>query len=156
MSSFLDRIPSQPPAPLGAYHAVVLRGTAGCVSGQFPVCEGRMLHPGRLGDPLDLRAGREAARMAALNVLAQIDKAVHGGLGAIELARVDGYIACAPGFDALPAVLDAASETFVEFLGKRGSHARGLIPVAHLPGRAAIELLVLFHLSPNPHQPAST
>jgi enamine deaminase RidA (YjgF/YER057c/UK114 family) len=144
----LDRIPAQVPAPLGAYKAVVLRGAAGYVSGQFPIAGGRMLHPGRLGDTLDLRAGREAARAAALNVLGQIDKAVPGGLDAIELARVDGFIACTPGFDALPAVLDAASETFVEFLGNRGEHARGLIPIAHLPGGAAIELLVSFTLSP--------
>jgi enamine deaminase RidA (YjgF/YER057c/UK114 family) len=146
--STLDRIPTQVPAPLGAYQAVVLRGPVGYVSGQFPIDDGRVLHPGRLGDPLDLRAGREAARAAALNVLGQIDQAVPGGLEAIELARVDGYIACAPGFDTLPAVLDAASETFIEFLGHRGQHARGLIPIDHLPGGAAIELLVSFTLSP--------
>lgn len=144
----LDRIPAHVPAPLGAYKAVVWRGAAGWVSGQFPIADGRMLHRGRLGETLDLRAGREAARAAALNVLGQIDQAVPGGLEAIELARVDGYIACTPGFDALPAVLDAASETFVEFLGDRGRHARGLIPIAHLPGGAAIELLVSFTLFP--------
>ncbi len=146
--SNLDSIPTQVPAPLGAYQAVVVRGPAGFVSGQFPINDGKMVHPGRLGDALDLRAGREAARAAALNVLGQIDKAVPGGLDAIELARVDGYIACAPGFDALPAVLDAASETFMEFLGPRGRHARGLIPITHLPSGAAIELLVSFTLSP--------
>lgn len=146
--SKLDRVPTQVPAPLGAYKAVVVRGSAGWVSGQFPIVDGEMLHPGRLGDTLNLRTGREAARAAALNVLGQIHKAVPAGLEAIELARVDGCIACAPGFDALPAVLDAASETFIEFLGHRGEHVRGLIPIDHLPGGAAIELLVSFTLSP--------
>lgn len=147
--AILDRIPTQVPAPLGAYKAVVLRGAVGYVSGQFPIVDGRILHPGRLGDTLDLRAGREAARAAALNVLGQIGTAVPGGLDAIELARVDGFIACTSGVDALPAMLDAASETFIEFLGNRGQHARGLIPIAHLPGGAAIELLVSFTLIPS-------
>ena len=81
--SNLDCIPEQVPAPRGAYKAVVLRGSAGYVSGQIPIDHGGMLHPCRLGDTLDLRAAREAARAAALNVLGQINKAVPVGLDAI-------------------------------------------------------------------------
>lgn len=134
------------PEPLGAYKAVVIRNDMGYVSGQFPVHRGRVVHPGRLGDGLDLAQGRDAARTAALNVLGQIQKWVPGGLAAVEMARIDGYIACVPGFTQLPNVLDAASETFIEFMGERGAHARGLIPVAHLPNGMAIELLAVFHV----------
>jgi len=155
MKPFGTGIPLHPPTPLGAYKAVVIRGGIGYVSGQFPIRDGRVIQPGRLGDPLDVDAGREAARVAALNVLGQIRNAVPGGLEQVELARVEACIACVPGFADLPRVLDAASETFVEHLGERGHHARGLIPVGFLPGHAAIELLAVFHLpfTTNPNQP---
>jgi enamine deaminase RidA (YjgF/YER057c/UK114 family) len=139
-------IPANLPVPLGAYKAVIVRAGLGHVSGQFPIRDGQMVQPGRLGDTLGIDQGREAARTAALNVLGQIQKAVPGGIERVELARVDGYIACVPGFAGLPRVLDAASETFVEHLAERGQHARGLVPVDSLPGGAAIELLVTFHL----------
>jgi enamine deaminase RidA (YjgF/YER057c/UK114 family) len=139
-------IPTNLPVPLGAYKAVVVRGGVGYVSGQFPIRDGQVVQPGRLGDTLGIDAGREAARVAALNVLGQIRSAVPNGLERVELARVDGYIACVPEFVGLPRVLDAASETFVEHLGDRGKHARGLVPVDSLPGSAAIELLVVFHI----------
>lgn len=143
-------IPTRLPTPLGAYRAVIVRGGSGHVSGQFPIRDGQLVHPGVLGATLDLAAGREAARVAALNVLGQIQQAVPGGLDAIELTQVWGCIAAVPQFDALPQVLDAASETFVDILGERGQHARALVPVAFLPKSAAIELVVAFHLPPQP------
>jgi hypothetical protein len=109
-----------------------------------------LIHPGTLGGTLGLDEGREAARAAALNVLGQIERAVPGGIDAVELLHVDGYIACAPGFAGLPKVLDAASETFAEYLGTRGQHTRGLVPLPFLPGDAAVELLVTFRTPPSP------
>jgi enamine deaminase RidA (YjgF/YER057c/UK114 family) len=146
MNPIMKQIPTNLPTPLGAYSAVVVCGGTGHVSGQFPIRDGQVVHPGILGTTLDLAAGREAARVAAWNVLGQVDKAVAGGLDAIELVHVCGCIASVPGFQGLPQVLDAASETFVEVLGERGRHARGLIPVAFLPNNAAIELLVAFNV----------
>ena len=108
MKPFGTGIPVNPPTPLGAYKAVVIRGGIGYVSGQFPIRDGRVIQPGRLGDPLDVDAGREAARVAALNVLGQIRNDDPGGLEQVELARVESCIACVPGFADLPRVLDAA------------------------------------------------
>lgn len=90
--------------------------------------------------------GRQAARHAAANVLGQIRLALPAGLERASLARVEAYIACAPDFARLPAVADGASELFVEVLRERGTHVRVLVPVARLPGNAAIELAVTFHL----------
>jgi enamine deaminase RidA (YjgF/YER057c/UK114 family) len=146
MNSINIDIPTNLPVPLGAYKAVVVRAGIGYVSGQFPIRDGQVIKPGKLGDTLGIDAGREAAQIAALNVLGQIQRAVPGGIDQVELARVDGYIACVAGFVGLPAVLDGASETFVKYLGERGNHARGLVPVDSLPGNAAIELLVVFHI----------
>jgi enamine deaminase RidA (YjgF/YER057c/UK114 family) len=144
MPSVKHPLPSSVPAPLGHYQAVLIRAGAGSVSGQFPIREGELIHRGKLGQTLGIEEGREAARIAALNVLGQLERAVPGGLDAIELEHLNGCIACVPGFDGLPQVLDAASETFVEHLGERGHHTRGLLPVTFLPGDAAVELLVTF------------
>lgn len=145
-TALADPIPHDVPVPLGAYVAVALRGPVGHVSGQFPLRDGEVVLPGKLGAPLSVAQGKQAARIAALNVLGQIRKAMDGDLSRVELCRVDGFIACAPGFLELPAVLDGASETFVEFLGERGTHARGVFPVSHLPRDMAIELMVSFHV----------
>ena len=145
-TSVVDPIPHDVPVPLGAYVAVALRGHTGYVSGQFPWRDGEAVLPGKLGGPLSVAQGRQAARIAALNVLGQIRKSMDGDLSRVELCRVDGFIACAPDFFELPAVLDGASETFVEFLGERGRHARGVFAVSHLPRDMAIELMVIFHV----------
>lgn len=140
------QIPDNVPRPLGAYAALVVRGQVGYVSGQFPFVDGRLSWPGRLGLELDEQQGRQAARQAAANVLGQLRSGAPGGLDRVSLARVDAYIACAPGYGRLPAIADGASELFLEVLGERGTHARVLVPVGWLPGDAAIELAVTFHL----------
>ena len=139
-------IPTVVPRPLGAYAAVVVRGETGFVSGQFPISQGQLSWRGRIGAELNESEGRQAAQMAAGNVLGQIRQALPQDWERVSLARVEGYMASVPGCTFLPSVLDAASELFVEVLGPRGQHARVLVPVSHLPGDAAIELAVTFHI----------
>jgi enamine deaminase RidA (YjgF/YER057c/UK114 family) len=75
-----------------------------------------------------------------LQCLAALDQAL-GGLDRIErLIKVTGYVACTAGFTALPAVIDAASECFVEMLGAAGAHARSSIGVHQLPRGAPVEV----------------
>ncbi|MDP3762388.1 MAG: RidA family protein [Ramlibacter sp.] len=139
-------IPSTLPQPLGAYAAVILRGETGFVSGQFPILQGKMMWTGRLGLELNEDEGRQAARLAASNVLGQIRQALPEHWDRVSLARLDGYIASAPGYPRLPGVLDAASELFLKVLQERGRHSRVLVPVSYLPGDAAVELAVTFHV----------
>lgn len=139
-------IPYDVPQPLGAYAAVVLRGEAGFVSGQFPIQQGKLVWTGRLGLELNEHQGREAARLAAKNVLGQIRRELPDMWDRVSLVRLEGYIACTPGYSRLPAVLDAASQLFLDVLQERGRHARVLVPVAHLPGDAALELAVAFQV----------
>ncbi|MBX3607226.1 MAG: RidA family protein [Piscinibacter sp.] len=141
-------VPRDVPEPLGAYVAVRIVDKQGTVSGQFPLQAGRMRHPGVVGAGVDLDAAREAATVAALNVLGQIRRRL-GSLDGVQLMHVDGLVAAVPGFGELPRVLDAASETFVAILGERGRHSRALVPVGSLPGNACLELVVSFvHAGP--------
>jgi enamine deaminase RidA (YjgF/YER057c/UK114 family) len=135
-----------PPDPVGAYCAVMIRGGLGFVSGQFPFEGGRMLYSGR-ADRLDPATARAAARLAALNVCAQIERALGGWTGFAGLCRVDGMVAAGPGFTGHAAILDAASEAFVGLLGPEfGAHARSASAAPALPGNAPVELVVSFAL----------
>lgn len=132
------------PAPIGAYERGVFHNGVGCLSGQFPLVDGRIVHPGRLGLELNFEQGQEAAKAAALNVLAQLE-AVLGEWDRLKgLLRVDAVLACSNDFNALPQVVDSASQTFLHYLGDRGRHARSLLPTRRLPLNASIELIVTF------------
>jgi enamine deaminase RidA (YjgF/YER057c/UK114 family) len=133
-----------PPAPVGAYQAVVIRGGLGFVSGQFPLIDGEMRWTASHGET-NVDTARAAARVAALNVIAQIRQALGSWDRFAGLFRVDGIIAAQMGFSCHATILDAASETFVEFFGpERGAHARSAISCPGLPRDAAIELVVTF------------
>lgn len=133
-----------PPDPVGAYRAVVIRGGLGFVSGQFPLSAGMMVEAAEDETP-DMGTLKHAAGLAARNVVAQILKALGSWDRFAGLCRVDGIVAVPGRFTKHAAVLDAASEAFVSLLGPvRGAHARSATSAPSLPGNAAIELVVTF------------
>jgi enamine deaminase RidA (YjgF/YER057c/UK114 family) len=108
------------PKPVGNYSAVVRSGNLLFLSGQFPIEDGAPRYSGRVGAELSEADGYAAARLTALNVLAQI-RAVLGSLDRLEqLVRVEGHVASAPDWNNAPKVLDGASDLFVTVLGERG------------------------------------
>jgi enamine deaminase RidA (YjgF/YER057c/UK114 family) len=132
-----------PPAPGGGYVATTVFHNLLFISGQFPIEQGQLRYTGRVGAELTEEEGRLAARLAALNVLAQIRHAL-GGFDRLEsLLRVEGHVASAPGWNQAPRVLDAASELFVAVLGERGRHARAAFTPAQLPLDLAVELVTV-------------
>jgi enamine deaminase RidA (YjgF/YER057c/UK114 family) len=97
---------------------------------------------GRLGAELTIEQGYEAARLCALNALAQL-KAATGDLERIRrLVRVEGFVHCAPGVRGHPQVLNGASDLFNVVLLDRGAHARLAVGISDMPLDAAIQILV--------------
>lgn len=136
-----------PPKAVGAYAPVVIRRGIGFVSGQFPLRDGRLVHRGRIGAELTMEEGQDACRIAALNVLAQIASATNDFADLDGLLRLDGYVASADSFLDQPKVLDAASQLFIEALGRdQGEHARTAFAMTRLPLDAPTELTVTFAL----------
>ena len=133
-----------PPTPIGKYKRAIERGGLCYLSGQLPIVDGMMLHPGRLGADLTVEEGRLAARQATLNALAQIARLTTQFLNFSGLVRLDGLIAAAPEFRDHAAVLDASSELLIDVLGDKGQHARSVAGVASLPNAASIELVITF------------
>lgn len=132
----------QPPAPVGFYVPVLRTGNLVVTSGQLPLKEGKVVFAGRVGGDLDLEAGQAAARLCALNALAQI-KACLGSLEKVtRIVRLEGFVLSAPGFQSQPQVLNGASELMVQLFGEVGKHTRIAIGVSELPLNSALQLAV--------------
>jgi len=136
-----------PPKPGGAYEPVRVLGGVAYVAAQFPVADGALAFRGRLGRELTTEDGYRAAEVCALNVLAQVHRAV-GFERILGLNRIEGYLQTVEGWDDFPQVLDGASHLFAHALGDAGRHARGLYGVERLPMDAPIELMATFTLRP--------
>jgi enamine deaminase RidA (YjgF/YER057c/UK114 family) len=108
------------------------------VSGQVPRRDGELL-TGRVPDQVGIEQAQEAARVCALNILAQIEAAA--GLDRVEqIAQLTGYVESADGFGEQPEVINAASDLIVEVLGERGRHTRAAIGLNALPRSVTVEI----------------
>jgi enamine deaminase RidA (YjgF/YER057c/UK114 family) len=136
-------------APVANYTPYALSGSHLFISGQLPLSAGTLAdrHRGKLGGEISEAAGREAARIAAINILAQAQAAL-GNLDRVRrVLRLGAYIASAPGFFELPAVMNAASDLMVDVLGDCGRHTRTTVGVAELPLGTCIEIEALLEVA---------
>lgn len=108
------------------------------IAGQVPIRDGQFL-TGRVPDQVSLGQAQEAARVCALNILAQIESAA--GLDQVEqVAQVTGYVRCTDMFGEQPQVVNAASDLIVEVLGDRGRHTRAAVGTNSLPRGVTVEI----------------
>ncbi len=138
-----------PAAPVANYVPVVRTGNLVILSGQLPFGpDGKLtpVHTGKLGNEVTLETGQEAARLCAVNVLAQLRSVIDGWDDVVRCVRLGGFINAVPSFAALAPVMNGASDLIVAVLGERGRHARTTIGVAELPLDAAVEVEALFEV----------
>lgn len=136
-----------PAAPAGSYVPVRRGGNLLIVSGQLPMEAGRVRYVGKLGAGVSLEDGQAAARLCAINILAQVKAACDGRLDRIAgCLRLGGFVACTPGFTDQPKVINGASDLMVAVLGDTGRHARAAVGVPSLPLDAAVEVEAMFEL----------
>ncbi len=115
------------------------------VSGQIPKWRGEMRYIGKVGREFSLADGQAAARLSALNMLAQVKAALEGDLDRVErLVKLNGFVNAVPTFTDIPHVVNGASELFLEVFGEAGRHARTAVGVAVMPFDVAIEVEGLF------------
>lgn len=136
-----------PHPPHDPLEAVVIHAGIARTSGQLPRIDGKLTCVGTLGSDVSVEEGAEAARVCALNALAVL-RASLGTLDRIDrVLTVTGFVACVPGFDQQPAVIDGASRVLFEIFGDAGRHTRSAIGVAALPRGGAVEIEVTVALS---------
>jgi enamine deaminase RidA (YjgF/YER057c/UK114 family) len=136
-----------PPAAIASYVPVRISGKLAFASGQVPLVEGELLHPGKVGDGVSVEQGAEAARRCALQALSALREAV-GTLDRVAgIVRVSVFVASAPGFSEQPKVANGASDLLVEVFGDAGRHARAAVGVAELPLGASVEVALVAELA---------
>lgn len=138
-----------PAAPLANYTPFVRTGSLVVISGQLCLgADGRLdsRHIGRVGDNVSAEDATEAARLCAINVLAQL-RACIGDLDLVtRCVRLGGFINATPAFSAHAGIMNGASDVMVEALGDAGRHARSTVGVASLPLSAVVEVEGMFEV----------
>ena len=135
-----------PPAPVASYVPFVQTGNQVLISGQISIAADGGIK-GKLGD-LTLEDGQAAARLCALNLLAQLKSACGGDLDrVVRVVKLGGFVNVKPDFAAIPAVINGCSDVMVEVFGEKGKHARSAVGVANLPLDFAVEVDGIFEIA---------
>lgn len=147
LSELGEELP-QPPSALAAYVPVVVSGSFAFVSGQVPMVDGALMHPGPLGGTVTVVEGAAAARRAALQALAALRRQL-GSFGPLRrIVKMTVFVAATPEFIEHPQVANGASELLIEVLGDAGRHARAAIGMSSLPLGACVEVEVIAEIEP--------
>lgn len=135
-----------PPAPVASYVPYVVSGNLVYVSGQVSVdAQGGI--KGKLGDAIEVEQGQAAARLCALNLLAQVEAACGGDLDRVKrVVKLSGFVNVTPDFDPIPQVMNGCSDVMVAVFGDLGRHARSAVGQANLPLNFAVEVDGIFEI----------
>ena len=134
------------PKPVAAYIPAKKVGNLVFTAGQLPVVDGKLVLTGNVGSDVTAEVATKMAEICALNALAAIS--LVADIDKIEkIVRVGGFVNGAPGFVAIPAVINGASELLIKLFGEvNGKHARTAVGVAELPLNAPVEIEMVVQL----------
>ncbi len=134
-------------APGANYVPCVKTGSLLFVTGQLSQWNGERRYIGKLGREFDVEEGQCAAKLCALNVIAQLRAALDGDLDrVVRCVRIGGFVNSMPDFGGQSQVVNSASDIFVDVFGDLGRHTRVAVGVAALPYDVAVEVEGLFEI----------
>ena len=134
-----------PMAPVANYVPFVISGSQLFVSGQVSAGpDGRV--QGRLGENMTIEQGQAAARLCAINLIAQC-KAALGDLSRLKrVVKLGGFVNAHPDFQDIPQVINGCSDVMVDVFGEAGRHARFAVASPVLPLGVAVEVDGIFEI----------
>jgi len=132
--------------PVAAYVPAIRTGNLIFTAGQLPLVDGQMVATGKVGQEVDVEQAKKLAEVCALNCLAAVETVVPIER-ILRIVRVVGYVNGIAGFTNQPAVINGASELFLNLWGDSGKHARSAIGVYDLPLDSPIELELVVQIS---------
>ncbi|WP_170372864.1 RidA family protein [Ruegeria arenilitoris] len=133
------------PAPAANYVPFVRVGNIVYVSGQ--ISKDDALITGKLGADMDVTAGAAAARVCAINLLAQVKAACGGDIDKlVRVIKLTGFVNSTADFTDQPQVINGASDFLVQALGDAGRHSRSAVSAASLPLGVAVEIEGIFEI----------
>lgn len=117
------------------------------IAGQVPSVDGKDQYVGKLGQDVSVEQGQRAARLCAINILAQLRTALGGSLNdVVGCLRLGGFVNAMPEFGDHPKVINGASDLMVEVFGDAGRHARAAVGCYSLPRNVAVEVDAIFEV----------
>ncbi|MBV8800434.1 MAG: RidA family protein [Alphaproteobacteria bacterium] len=138
----------EPPAPVASYVPYVVSGNLVFISGQVTMGESGLQYVGTVGKELSLEEGNAAARLCAINLLAQLRAAAAGDLDRMRrCVRLGVFVNAVPGYAQHPEVANGASDLIVEVFGDAGRHSRAAVGAGSLPRNVAVEVDGVFELA---------
>ncbi len=140
----------EPSAPVANYVPYVLSGNLVFISGQISKIGDEAIG-GRLGEDLTVENGQKAARLSALNLIAQMKHACGGDLSRVKrIVKLGGFVqATADATQAdIPKVINGCSDLMVAVFGDAGRHARFAVSAPSLPLDVAVEIDAIVEIAP--------
>ena len=133
--------------PVANYVPAVQSGHMLYISGQLPLWNGQRRHIGKLGADTSVEDGQAAARLCALNIVAQAKSALGNLDRVVRVVKLVAFVNSTPEFTDQPAVVNGASDLMAEVFGDKGRHARSAVGVAALPLGASVEVEAILEVS---------
>ncbi|MET0273431.1 MAG: RidA family protein [Phenylobacterium sp.] len=153
MSQIEDRLAAlgitlpRPNPPVANYVPFVRVGDLLHISGQVSVDASGGIK-GVVGEDVDAETAKQAARLCAVNLIAQMKAACEGDLSRVaRVVKLGGFVQAGPAFFEIPQVINGASDLMVEAFGDAGRHARSAVGVYRLPMNFAVEVDAVVALS---------
>ena len=137
----------KPPSPVGSYVASKISGNFIYISGQVPFKSDGKLITGKVGKELNLEEAQNAAKLCALNLLAQLKKACGGNLDKVKgCVKITGYVNSIDNFTEQPKVINGASDLISKVFEEIGKHTRAAVSVNSLPLGVPVEVDAIFEI----------
>ena len=137
------------PKNLGNYKPFVISGNLVFISGQLPIAQNEVFCTGKVGVDVDEIKAKESIKIATYNLLWNLSYALEdlSNVNDIKCVNIKGYINCKDNFEDHSTLLNSASDTILEVLGKEnGMHTRSVIGVNSLPRNSPVEIEGIFSL----------
>ena len=135
------------PAPAASYVPTIRSGSLLYVSGQVPVDGGSVKYVGKAGADVSLDDAVAAARLCAINIVAQVRQALVDLDRVIRVVKLTGFVNSAPDFTDQPKVINGASDLIVDVFEEKGAHARSAVGVASLPLGSTVEVEAILEVA---------
>ncbi len=130
-----------PAVPVANYVGFVKTGNLVFTAGQVPLKDGKFQYQGIVGADVTVDDAIEAAKICAINIIAQVKAACDGDLDRVKrVVKLVGFVNGIPGFTDQPKVINGASDMMVAVFGEAGKHARSAVGAGSLPLNLSVEI----------------
>lgn len=132
--------------PAAAYVPFVQTGKLVFLSGHIARKDGKPW-VGQFGRDMQTEAGKEAARLIAIDLIGTLQAAAGGDLTRVKrIVKLMSLVNSTGEFTEQHLVTNGASELFGEVFGEAGIHARSAFGVAQIPMGACVEIELIAEL----------